>query len=286
MMKAKHGGCVLAIALCAGVLISGCEQLTTPVPEPTAQPTEAPAEALARTNPPEAEWTLVVIGDSTLGGLARAFALQIEDDVGVRVVRYDNVVPELSAGHVLGALQMENPPAQSWEGRLAEILRQAEVLVVVMFVNPVDSVDPERPLDNTGCFYSEPPQSCSAEAYEQYTDDLKAIWAKVFELRAGQPAILRALDTFVPLVAPWKESGVFEACTVCWENESSAARLAAEAYDIPFLSRYDAFNGADHSEDPREKGYIVSDGVHPSDLAAEHTAEMLSRMGYEPVPPP
>jgi len=67
---------------------------------------------------------------------------------------------------------------------------------------------------------------------------------------------------------------------------SDAARLAAEPYGIPFLSRLDAFNGPDHDEDPREKGYIVSDGEHPSDLAAQYTAELLSQMGYEPVPPP
>jgi hypothetical protein len=65
-----------------------------------------------------------------------------------------------------------------------------------------------------------------------------------------------------------------------------AVRLAAEAYDIPFLSRYDAFNGANHNEDPREKGYIRSDGEHPSDLAGQYTAELLSQMGYEPVPSP
>jgi hypothetical protein len=62
-----------------------------------------------------------------------------------------------------------------------------------------------------------------------------------------------------------------------------AVRMAAEAQNIPFLSRYDDFNGADHGEDPREKGYIRSDGEHPSALASRYTAELLSEMGYEPV---
>ena len=64
---------------------------------------------------------------------------------------------------------------------------------------------------------------------------------------------------------------------------SNASRLAAEAHGIPFLSRLDAFNGPNHDEDPRKKGYIVSDGEHPSDLAGQFTAELLSTMGYEPV---
>ena len=67
---------------------------------------------------------------------------------------------------------------------------------------------------------------------------------------------------------------------------SYAARLAAEAYDIPFLSGLDAFNGQDHKEDPRKKGFIMGDGEHPTLVAGQYTAELLSKMGYEPVPPP
>ena len=275
---------VLAIAACVAVLLCACAPLATPIRDPADEPTGAATEDPAEASFPAGEWTLVVIGDSTLGRLGKALASRIEDDMGVHVVLRDYVVPELSAGHVLQALEMENPPSQSWEEQLAEDLRQAEV--VVMFANPLDSFDLERPQDHAKCFDYVAPESCSPESFGQYTADLSAIWAKILELRAGQPTILRATDTYVPLVVPWKESGVFEACTVCWENESEAARLAADAYGIPFLSRYDAFNGPDHNEDPREKGYIVSDGVHPSDLAAEYTAELLSQMGYEPASPP
>jgi hypothetical protein len=88
------------------------------------------------------------------------------------------------------------------------------------------------------------------------------------------------------MVSPWNENGVFEACTKCWENMSDAVRLAAEAYNIPFLSRLDAFNGLNHDEDPRIKGYIDPYGEHLSDLGAEYTAELLAHMGYEPVSPP
>ncbi len=115
---------------------------------------------------------------------------------------------------------------------------------------------------------------------------MKMIWAKILELRAGRATILRAIDIYNPLVRDWNENGIFESCTQCWQAMSDAARSAAEAYHIPFLSRYDAFNGADHTEDPRQKGYIVSDGEHPSELANQTAAELLSKMGYEPVPKP
>jgi predicted dienelactone hydrolase len=262
---------------------------TPPTADPTA--TSIPARPTPRTSPvpseflqrPETEWHLVVIGDSSLGGLGKAFASQIEDDVGVQVVLHNHVLGGLSAGRVLRPLQAEAPPAHSWDEELANDLRQADV--VVMFSNPVDSVDPEKPLDLDGCFVNRAPASCSPETFEQYTADLKAIWAKILALRAGQPTILRATDIYNPLVSPWKEAGVFEACTECWENMSHAARLAAEAYNIPFLSRYDAFDGTNHDEDPREKGYIHADGEHPSELASRFTADLLSQMGYEPVSP-
>ena len=80
--------------------------------------------------------------------------------------------------------------------------------------------------------------------------------------------------------------GEDESCTEAWENQSDAVRHVAATYRIPFLSRYDAFNGINHDEDPREKGFIVEDGQHPSTLAAQYTAELLSLMGYEPVSPP
>lgn len=232
---------------------------------------------------PDAVWHLVVIGDSSLWRLGGAFVSQIEKDVGVKVVLEDFTLGALSAGEALQVLQTGETSRAQLQ-KLPAALRDAEV--VVMFVNPLDSVDTEKPLNLDGCFVSNAPSACEPASFEKWTTDLKAIWAEIFKLRKGRPTILRATDIYNPLVSPWNKHGVFEACTECWENMSDAARLAAEAYNIPFLSRYDAFNGVNHDEDPREKGYIGSDGEHPSDLGGQYTAELFSQMGYEPVSPP
>jgi hypothetical protein len=271
-MFARRSITIISVLLVIALPLTGC---TTPSASPTSQP--------GLPTGPEAEWNLVVIGDSSLWRFGQAFASQIEKDVGVKVVLEDVLGGGRSAGSVLRALQTGETSSPKLQ-RLPDTLRDAEV--VVMFVNPMDSVDPKKPLDFGGCFDYKAPESCGPESFEKYTADMKAIWAEILELRAGQPTILRATDIYNPLVDPWNEHGVFEACTVCWENMSNAARLAAEAYDIPFLSRYDAFNGEDHNEDPREKGYIESDGEHPSELAGQYTAELLSQMGYEPVSSP
>ena len=253
---------ILSTIFIAAVLLEGC-----------ATPSDLPQGM-------NAVWHLVVIGDSSLWKLGKAFVSQIEEDVGVEVVLDDYAWPNLSAGEVLQALQTGKSTRYGLE-KLPAALKDAEV--VVIFVNPVNSIDPEKPLNLNGCFVSQAPSTCEPETFEKWISDLKAIWAEILVLRNGQPTILRATDLYNPLVIPWKEQGVFESCTRCWENMSNAARLAAEAYRIPFLSRLDAFNGPNHEEDPREKGYIVSDGEHPSDLAAKFTAELLSEMGYETV---
>jgi hypothetical protein len=229
---------------------------------------------------PNAVWDLVVIGDSSMWELGMAFASQIEEDNSVKVVLDDFALPTLSAGEVLEVLKT----GKSVRARLEDLpaaLKEAEV--VVMFINPVTSIDPAKPLNMNGCFYNLEPEACDMDRFTKYIADLESIWGKIFELRDGQPVILRATDLYNPLVSQWQGPGVFEACDVCWQNLSTANRQAADSLGIPFLSRYDAYNGVNHNEDPREKGYIREDGEHPTQLGAEFTAGLLSSMGYEPV---
>jgi hypothetical protein len=231
-------------------------------------------------------WDLVVIGDSSLWRVGKPYATLIEEHEGVDVELADFTIGGLSAGKVLEVLRTGKSPIERLE-ELPAAVQDAEVIVI--FVNPIESLDPENPLKLDRCFnpnLSTPQILCSPATYEQWTLDLESIWEEIFRLRAGKETILRAVDTYNPLVSPWSKNGVFEACTECWVNMSFAVRQAAEAYNIPFLSRLDALNGPGHSEDPREKGYILSDGEHLSVLGGKFTAELLSQMGYQPVSPP
>jgi hypothetical protein len=130
------------------------------------------------------------------------------------------------------------------------------------------------------------PEPCPSNGFDSYTSDLEAIWAKNIELRSGKATILRALDFGNPFVSRWNQNQVFNACTVCWECLSIATQKTAEAIHIPFLSRYDVVNWGNHDKDMDQQGYIGGDGIHPNDLAQEYTAELLSKLGYEPVTPP
>jgi hypothetical protein len=230
-----------------------------------------------------AVWDLVIIGDSSMWELGNAFAAQIEEDAGVKVTVHDYANNAASAGEVLEVLHT----GESMNARTAGLLdsiKDAEV--VVMNLNLEDSIDPDNPVNLDGCFLMTKPGNCSPSSFEKYTEDLKEIWAEIFRIRGNKPIILRGTDLYNPLISSWKENGIYEECTTCWENLSDAARKAAEAYGIPFLARLDAFNGPNHDEDPAAKGYITEDGEHPSVLGAQFTAELLGEMGYDPVPPP
>jgi hypothetical protein len=280
--------------------VAGCSSKTAPIQRPleTSQPARLdiqPTATQATQTPPDptptiptlplgqgAEWQIVVIGDSSLWGLGEALAGQIEKDLGVKVTVYDATVGVLSAGRVLNVLEGGNDNNMMLKGLASQL---AEADMVVMWTNPNDSIDPNFPFEVDRCFSRQAPGEYSARGLEKFSADLQSIWTKIFELQQGQPVILRAVDFYNPLVVPWQQAGVFEACTEAWELLSAAVNQAAEAAGVPFLSRLDAFNGPAHDEDPRAKGLIVEDGVHPSPLAAELTARLLSEMGYEPTIP-
>jgi hypothetical protein len=253
--------------------------------EVVATPTVQSIETAVIPTPTQEPWHLLILSDSSGWGLAKAYASQIEKNVGVKIVVEDYAVPDLSVGQVINALKQEGTIRGDLSGLSAAI---SDADVIVLYGNPRDSVIPENPGDVEGCLYDIglPPKICNPASFEKYITDLKWVWGEIFRLRNGKPTILRAIDFPNPWISTWYETDTYLACTRCWENGSNAVRLAAEAYHIPFLSRYDAYNGVNHDEDPREKGYIRSDGNHPNTLGAQVIAELLAQMGYEPVPPP
>lgn len=264
--------CLLLLA----AILNGCGLLPKvendqPAPPPVMMPTGK-----------DVIWDLVVIGDSSLWGCGDALTKQIMADLGVTVKVHDFALPALSAGSVREVLETGKTSNYSLQ-KLPDALKEADY--VIMFVNPLDSEVPSQPIELDGCFMASKPGACESARFSKYTADLEFIWNKIIELRSGQPTILRATDIYNPLVSWWQKSGIFKDCTNCWVNMSAAARQAAENTDVPFLSRYAAFNGPAHDEDPRKKGYILEDGEHPTDLANEYTAKLLSVLGYEATVP-
>jgi len=123
------------------------------------------------------------------------------------------------------------------------------------------------------------------ELYQPYIENLKRVYEEVLALRAGSPTIVRALDLYNPLVIVHRERNMEKECTRCLEIFNTAVRQAASAFNVPLVSVHDAFNGPSHREDPREKGYIGPTGIHASKRGKRVIADLLSRVGYEPLEP-
>lgn len=59
----------------------------------------------------------------------------------------------------------------------------------------------------------------------------------------------------------------------------------AEANRVPLVSIYNLFNGVNHDENPRKKGYIGGFGFFPSTEGFKAITNHIREEGYEPIVP-
>jgi len=231
-------------------------------------------------------WDMVFISDSFGDRVAQAWADLIEEAEGVEVRVHDHATSNLSLVQVREWLTDDSsafdfPPVSMDELR-GEV---ADAEIIFVYGNPLGAGP-----DEEGCFpwpaqYSEPPERVTPADWAPYGDVLRDIFDVVFELRAGQPTVIRVADVWAAPIANWREQGVEAVCTAGSEAWAGVIREAADEYGVEMASWYDAFNGPDHDEDPVEKGYIGVDVYHQSREGAAVQAEVLHALGYDAIIP-
>lgn len=231
-------------------------------------------------------WNLVYISDSTGWGVARIYSQNIKRDTGKDVQIHDYAIGGLSAIDVLKALQGD--PKSLYNKKLKNLrsdIAQAEV--IIFLANP--SGDPsyggvqggvKQCIDYDSDFQLD---DITLSLYEPYIKNLKTIYELIFNLRMGKLTIIRAMGFYNPLISEQIKWNIAMECKQRWEIFNIAIQQAAEAFNIPFVHIYDAFNGSNHDEDPREKSYIGSDGEHTTIRGQHVIADLLSEVGYEPL---
>lgn len=122
----------------------------------------------------------------------------------------------------------------------------------------------------------------TVEDWQPYRDWLSGVWEAIWDARDGQPVVLRGYDVYNPWFAQWAEIGVESECTAIWEGQAQAAREAAEANGAAFVSFYELFNGPEHDQDAKAKGWISEDGMHANEAGGAAAAEALAAAGFEP----
>jgi hypothetical protein len=131
----------------------------------------------------------------------------------------------------------------------------------------------------------DPPNVYTPADFAPYGNALRDIYDVVFELRAGQPTVIRAFDQFNGMIADLREAGIEAECKATWDSESEVLHEVAKDYGVAMASFYDEFNGPDHDEDPREKGHIYPDGIHASLEGIAVQVEALHALGYDAIVP-
>lgn len=264
----------LAVLALASTLLMGCTTVSRSTL--TVMPTEEPEEE-------RAIWDLVLFSDSSGWGVADRYAAYIEEDLDVTVQVHDLAASGLSIGSVLAALRGESSPYPS-SVDVPGLVREAEV--VVIYGNPLESIS-EAHRGDWNCVSRTAPyaRDCAAESFDAYRADLEAVYEEIVELRGDEPVLIRAFDAYNPLYSVYREQGVYDECLGCWENYNQAIHQAAAAHNVPMARVFDAFNGPDHDEDPREKGYIREDGVHTTAEGRRVITDLLRGVGYKPTLP-
>jgi hypothetical protein len=225
-------------------------------------------------------WDLVWFSDSTGNFVAGLWAERIEQDLGVEVRVHDFAGSGEEGSAVFILDRIEN------ESVVRDALAEAEI--IGLYASPMFTETGDALAD--ACLQEsstprDPPERYSREDFEPYAELLRSIYNQMFELRAGQPTVVRAFDMYTPVLDAWMAAGVEPECTAGWEAMASTVRDVASEYGVPTASAYDTFNGPNHDEDPVTKGFIGSDGVHPSSQGNAAEADVLHDLGYDPIAP-
>ncbi len=286
-IRSRRGLSLGAFAGVAGglALVAGCSGATS---EETPSPTGSGAETSEAAEPID----LVFISYSS-GGIVRDVYAELAEEALGREVRLVSSV---------------DPDADAIRTRFADTIADAEIIVfylpAVDFLSDMPEpnfdqacVVPVAVLDDPG-FLDDPEYEGpewtpgtpwpvelampTAEDWRPYSDALDGIWEAIWEVRGGEPVILRSYDVYNPWLGEWIEIGIESECTALWEGQARTVRETAEANGATFVSFYDVFNGPNHDEDARAKGWIGDDGMHANEVGATAAAEALAAVGFEP----
>ena len=85
-------------------------------------------------------------------------------------------------------------------------------------------------------------------------------------------------------MADWKiDKGkkTCDACGLVFEDAQEFFSTTAAKHATPTAQVFHAFNGPDGTNDPRDRGLITADGLHPSEAGALLIVETIHDLAYD-----
>lgn len=97
--------------------------------------------------------------------------------------------------------------------------------------------------------------------------------------------MIRVQDVYQIKVRETQATGGFEIINGYWRDANEHLIDVATRYGIAIACVYDAFMGENGIEDPRDKGLMADDGLHPGSEGSVLMAELFREPGYESLAP-
>src|SRR5918998_3288385 len=233
-------------------------------------------------------WDYVALGDSLatgygafIKGYVPRYEAYVETDTGVAVTRTNLGQNKWSSSQLLLALRSDPT--------FLRATREAEI--VTWNIGGDDFRGAPTPYKNGTCGGVDN-QDCLRASVATLKTNWTAITAEVLELRSTSDTIVRTMDIYNPYVRTdivsdtWQNDGGLNDFQVFKRYVDKVNRhIATTAYTegVPYAPVYLAFNGPNGDEDPRSKGYLSFDGLHPNNTGHRVIADELRMIGYAPL---
>src|ERR687890_969768 len=233
-------------------------------------------------------WDYVALGDSlTTGfgafkGYVPRYEAYVETDTGVAVTRTNLGQNKWTSSQLLSALR--NDPT------FRRATREAEIVTWNIGGNDLRAA---RNSYKNGTCGGPKNQACLRASVAKLETNLDAITAEVLELRSTRNTIVRTMNIYNPYVRTdivsdtWRQNdggkNDFEVFKIYFDEVNSHIATTSYTTGVPYAEVYLAFNEPTGDEDPKSKGYLSFDGVHPNDTGYRIISDELRKLGYAPL---
>jgi lysophospholipase L1-like esterase len=232
-------------------------------------------------------WDYVALGDSLATGFGAfkgyvpRYDSYIETDTGVTVTRTNLGRNGWTSSQLLTAL--------STDPTFRRATREAEAVTWNIGGNDLRAARTSYKRGTCGGIDN---QNCLRASVATLKTNWTAITAEVLELRSTSDTIVRTMDIYNPYVRTdivsdtWQNDGGLNDFQVFKKYVDKVNRhIATNSYTerVPYAPVYLAFNGTLGDEDPRSKGYLSFDGLHPNNTGHRVIADELRMLGYAPL---
>jgi lysophospholipase L1-like esterase len=234
-----------------------------------------------------ASWNYVALGDSLATGFGAfkgyvpRYEAHIETDTGVAVTRTNLGQNGWTSSQLLSALRND--------ATFRRATREAKIVTWNIGGNDLRAA---RNSYKNGTCGGADNQNCLRAGVAKLKTNWDAITAEVLELRSTRNTIVRTMDIYNPYVRTdiasdtWQNDGGmndFEVFKIYIDEVNYHIATTSYTTGVPYAEVYLAFNGKAGDEDPRSKGYLSFDRVHPNNTGHRIIADELRKLGYAPL---